>query len=388
MKKIAYIIPHFPVLSETFVGTEIRAMQGQGHTIIPISLGEGNTDYQPQDEPLAAKTIYFQQLSYTDALRAIPYFNLSLVKAIQFAIKQQGISTQSLLFTAAKIAHIVAKSECTHIHAHFAQASTATAIVIARLLGITVSFVGHGYDVYATPSDLPLKLASSDMTIAVCDAMKDDFLELHASTNVHCVNCGIEPDRFKMLIHQPKEQKKIVFIGRLCQTKGIEDLLSALALIPPEHRPKLDIVGDGELRQSLENLVDTLSIREQVTFLGKKTAEWIIANAENYLGLVAPFKTAINGDRDTGPVVVKEAMAIGLPVITTNFMGCKEMVSEETGYKVEVGDISSLAERIHHLCQLSFEQWQVLSKKSRERVTQLFTSESQAKILSNLIEDL
>jgi len=130
MKKIAYIIPHFPVLSETFVGTEIRAMQGQGHTIIPISLGEGNTDYQPQDEPLAAKTIYFQQLSYTDELRAIPYFNLSLVKAIQFAMKQQGISTQSLLFTAAKIAHIVAKSECTHIHAHFAQASTATALLL------------------------------------------------------------------------------------------------------------------------------------------------------------------------------------------------------------------------------------------------------------------
>jgi glycosyltransferase involved in cell wall biosynthesis len=64
------------------------------------------------------------------------------------------------------------------------------------------------------------------------------------------------------------------------------------------------------------------------------------------------------------------------------------MVSEETGYKVEVGDITSLAERINHLCQLSFEQWQVLSKKSRERVTQLFTSDSQAKVLSNLIEDL
>ena len=114
MKKIAYIIPSFPVLSETFVGTEMRAMQKRGHTIIPISLGSGKNDYQPHDELLAAQTIYLQRLNYMDALKAIPYFNFSFVKAIQFAIKQQGMSAKSLLFMAAKIAHIVAKHECTH----------------------------------------------------------------------------------------------------------------------------------------------------------------------------------------------------------------------------------------------------------------------------------
>ena len=388
MKKIAYIIPNFPVLSETFVGTEIRAMQKRGHTIIPISLSNGNTDYQPHDEPLAAQTIYFPDLGYINALKSIPHFRCSFIKAIQFAVKQKGMSTKSLLFAAAKLAHVVATHKCNHIHAHFAQASTAIAIVTARLLGITVSFVGHGYDVYATPSDLPLKLAASDMAISVCDDMRDDFIDLYPPANVGRVSCGIEPDRFKMLAHQPKEHKKILFIGRLCHTKGIEDLLSALALIACEHRPALDVVGDGELRQSLNSLVKTLGVQDQVTFLGKKTSDWIVANASNYLGLVAPFKTAKNGDRDTGPVVVKEAMAMGLPVITTNFMGCKEMVSEETGYKVEVGDITELAERIDHLCKLPFKQWQQLSEKGRERVTRLFTSDSQAKVLSNFIEAL
>ena len=388
MKNIAYIIPNFPVLSETFVGTEMRAMQRQGHKILPISLGEGSSDYQPHDESLVAQTIYFQHLNYTHALKGIPCVKSSFTKAIQFAIKQQGMSTKSLLFAAAKLAHVIATHKCTHIHAHFAQASAAIAIVTARLLGITVSFVGHGHDVYVASNELPLKLAASDMAIAVCDAMKDDFLELKASAVVHRVSCGIEPDRFKMLPHQPKKQKKIVFIGRLCQKKGIEDLLSALALIPREYCPTLDIVGNGELRSSLEALANTLGIQKQVTFLGNKTAEWIIANADQYLGLVAPFKPAINGDRDTGPVVVKEAMAMGLPVITTNFMGCKEIVSDETGYKVEVGDIAGLAERIEYLCKLPFEQWQVLSKNGRARVTGLFTSDSQAKVLSNLIESL
>ena len=388
MKKIAYIIPNFPVLSETFVGTEIRAMQKRGHTIIPISLGSGKNDYQPHDELLAAQTIYLQRLNYMDALKAIPYFNFSFVKAIQFAIKQQGMSAKSLLFMAAKIAHIVAKHECTHIHAHFAQASTAIAIVTARLLDITVSFVGHGHDVNVAPSDLPLKLAASDIAIAVSDEMKDKFLELYPSANIHRVNCGIEPDRFKMLSHRPKKKKKLVFIGRLIEPKGVEDLLSALVLVPPERRPFLDIIGDGELRLSLESMVSDLNIKEHVTFWGKQTSEWIVANADQYLGLVAPFKPAMDGSRDAGPVVVKEAMAMGLPVITTNFSGCKEMVSEETGYKVEVGDITGLAECIDHLCKLPFKQWQQLSKNSRARVTRLFTSDSQAKVLSNLIESL
>lgn len=386
MKSIAYLIPQFPVLSETFVGTEMRAMQRQGHRIVPIALERPKKQGQPQDQPLVEQTVYFDELSAKHAVKALVNSSSDYTKAIQFAFAQKGMSAKSLLFAAAKIAGFVKQQGCDHIHAHFAQSTAAFSIVAARLLGISVSFIGHGMDVYAYPADLEVKLAHTDFAAAGCHDLVKELQAIQNSAKVHLIMCGIELDRFAMPVKRHKHNGKLLFVGRLHETKGGNDLLSAIACIDIAKRPSIDFVGDGEEQENLVKQARDLGISHHVNFLGRKTSDWIAKHGHEYVALTVPFKPAANGDRDTGPVVVKEAMALGLPVVTTHFQGCKEMVSEQTGYRVPVGDVEALANAILELLSMPTSKWQAMGEAARLRVEELYTADIQALRLSELIE--
>ena len=387
MKKIAYVIPCYPVLSETFVSTEIGAMRELGHKIVPIALSKPSGEIQQKDKTEVADTYYFEDLGQLDALKGILRV-CKLQKALQFAFQQQGMSTKSLLYMAAKLASVVAKEKCTHIHAHFAQATTAVAIVVGRLLDISVSFVSHGYDIYAAPADIALKLKATDFAVAVCEDMVSDYQAYYPEVNTELIYCGIDPDRFKPLALEQERNGKLLFIGRLCETKGVFDLVKAMAMVPEPIRPTLDIIGDGVLRDKLITEINEMKLAPWINLLGIRDSGWIAEHGPHYLALIGPFKQAENGDRDTGPVVVKEAMAMGLPVITTHFMGCKEIVCEQTGIKVGSGDYVALAKAIESFMKLDNCSFIKMALLARVRVTRLFTAKKQAETLSLKVESI
>ncbi len=388
MKTIGYVLSSFPVLSETFIGTEMRGMVAQGHRVQPIAFQRPSAPGQRADAALAEKTIYLNEMGMEGETGQWFLPAASSWKGLAFAAKQQGIPFRSLLWNAIKLAKVARMEKCDHLHAHFAQASTATAIVAARLLGIGVSFVGHGYDVYATPSDLPLKLKSVDFAVAVCRDMRHDFYDLVPEARVELVYCGIDTQRFRPISIAGEPGNQLLFIGRLCETKGVQDLLEALALIPEPLRPVVDLVGEGVLRMELEQRVQVLGLSPVVRFLGSRTAEWIAEQGPHYKALIAPFCKASNGDRDTGPVVVKESMAMGLPVLTTHFMGCKEMVADETGMRVAPNAPSELAEAIIKLTSMPMDDLRTMGARGRERVVSLFSADRQARALSTLLESV
>ncbi len=387
MKRIAYLIPAFPVFSETFVGTEIRAMERRGHSVLPVAFARPEGPVQPQDEPLARRTRYVGELGLAAALTTLPHLRPSLLRALAFVWRQQGLGRLSLLYSAARIAGLLAREGVEHIHAHFAQGTAASAIVAARLLGIGVSFVGHGFDVYAHPYDLPLKLSEADFAVAVCRDMQLDFSAQAADCRVELVYCGIEPERFGRPRHDA-DNGRLLFIGRLTDSKGVSDLLHALALIPAAQRPGLDLVGEGQQLPELLMLTRALGLTADVTFLGRRPSTWIARHGPAYRALVGPFKPGRNGTRDTGPVVVKEAMAMGLPVITSDFMGCKEMVDTSCGLRVPVGDVPALATAILTLGQLDSRERRRMGEAGHRRVLKLFTADAQAAHLSRLVEGL
>lgn len=408
MKKIAYVLSSYPVLSETFVSTEMRAMQSCGHEILPIAFNHYEGEYQAQDWDLKEQTLFLSDYSKTIALKALCMIGPSAGRAIKFSLMQKGISFKSLVGNALKLVYLAKKNKCTHFHAHFCQGAAATAIVAARLCGATVSFVGHGYDVYATPQDLPLKLESVDFAVAVCKDMVDDFKELSPNVNVSLVYCGIEPNRFKpkntlnnqndfaLNLIQFKEfqqtlvrkhkKGKLLFIGRLCETKGLFTLLSALKLIPEANRPQLDLVGSGVLKEQLIQYVQNNNLSQFVNFLGSKQSSWFIESSKDYDAMVAPFELASNGDRDTGPVVVKEAMALKLPVITTYFMGCNEFLTRSTGLRVPPKDPIKLANMIKQFYRMPVFDVLCMKNNAYKRVCELYTAQKQAVRLSSLIE--
>lgn len=387
VKKIAYVIVCFPVLSETFVGTEMRAMQRLGHSIQPVAFTRYHGPYQEYDEQLKQTVIYLEDYNRLTCLRVLPYLSPDLFSGLDFIIRQQGLPLASLLCSALKLAYIVKKNNCGHIHAHFAQGSAATAIVAARLIGCTVSFVGHGYDVYASSSDLILKLNRADFAVAVCHDMANDFQRWAPQATIALVYCGIEQQRFRPRKQQPNNSNnRLLFIGRLCRTKGLGDLILAVKLLHRQQRPQLDIVGDGDLKAQLTQLIQDNDLSDFIHLLGPKQSAWLIQYGPDYAGLVAPFKMAPNGDRDTGPVVIKEAMAMSVPIIATYFMGCKEMLAEGSAIRVKPGDIFGLARAIRYFMTMPALERQTMSGKASQRVQRYFTADLQARRLSAYVE--
>jgi glycosyltransferase involved in cell wall biosynthesis len=235
-----------------------------------------------------------------------------------------------------------------------------------------------------------------DFAVAVCLDMAWHFRNIAPTANTSLVYCGVETQRFCKSSEraqlpdnvQPlREQKgKLLFIGRLCETKGLFTLLDALAHIEPAERPQIDLVGTGVLLEALEKHRQEMGLENHVNFLGPKQSTWLIENANQYAAMVAPFEMASNGDRDSGPVVIKEAMALRLPIITTYFMGCKEMLTQECALRVPPKDPVSLAKMIKRFYSMPTSEINQMVETAYERVNTHYSADLQAVCLSTMVE--
>jgi glycosyltransferase involved in cell wall biosynthesis len=385
MKTLGYVLGEFPVLSETFIGTEMRSLQSIGYRVEPLAFQSRPEQGQPVDQTMAKHTTLIPSVSRLSALKIWLKNPVRSYKCLRFLRQQTGLSTRSLILSTGQLAYLVNKKQIHHLHAHFALHTAATAIAASKLTRCTVSFVGHGYDVYATPVDLSLKLHQATFAVAVCDDMKRSFQAEPGSCPVHLIACGVDINRYPYQGHS-QHNGRLLFVGRLIEKKGLLDLLTALAAIPTEQRPEIDLVGDGPQRQQLEQCCTRLKLHSWVTFLGARPSDWIIENAANYMALCAPFCKAINGDRDTGPVVVKEAMALGLPVITTKFMGCKEILTENTGTLVQPNAPHELKQAITKIQRQRPAARCEQLLRARLRLEQNYSSEITGQRLANAIE--
>ena len=384
-KTIGYVLDTFPVLTETFVGNEMRGMRDVGHEVVPIVLQRNDGPAQDIDRVLAQEAVYLDQVPARAAFTALVKPGSSAASAFGFLAKQRGLPRKSLFWNALKIAHVAKSRGCTHLHAHFSWGASAHAIVAARWAGMSVSFVCHGYDVYASPIDLPAKLQNVDFAIAVCKDLADHLTGLAPQSTVHTIHCGIDPNRFQPS-DGPATANRILFIGRLVESKGLTDLIPALAALPPDSRPMVDVVGDGPLRGMLGEMAVEAGVAGSMNFLGSVPSGWIAENGPGYAAFVAPFRAAANGDRDTGPVAVKEAMAMGLPVVANRFMGLREMITPDCGWLVAPRDITALAEALKSAAQLTGEQRAQMGRHARQRVIDLYSTASQATSLSQAVE--
>ena len=379
MKKVAFVAPTYPVLSETFIQTEVESVKACGHDVSVMTFKIENSEKQfDYDIVEIGKNVRMGKILSINWL--------GFIKAISFVSKQNSMPKRSLFVYGFKLALQLAEKDIDHVHAHFCQHTTAHAIVAAKLLNITCSFVAHGHDVYEFAYDIEHKISSSDFVVAVCKDMLTDFNNM-AKGNIKLLHCGVNTNQFKL---QPKTDTKLlrlVFLGRLVEQKGIHYLIDALAPIAQPLNIHLDIVGTGDMEQQLKTQVDQHGLTQNVTFLGAQPHEWVKENLPNYDSLIAPFCFSETGCVDTGPLVLKEAMAVGTPVITTNIMGCKEIVTPETGFLVNEKSVEELRETIERFAQLSSNDKTEMGMKARTRVEQNFNSFKQAQQLSHWIEN-
>ena len=165
----------------------------------------------------------------------------------------------------------------------------------------------------------------------------------------------------------------IVAIGRLIAKKGFTDLVRACGLLGQRGASfRCEIIGEGPLEQELRDQVQELNLQSRMTFSGAQPQHEVRRRLAAANVFVLPSVVDAEGGSDNLPTVIMEAMATGLPVISTNVGGISEMVIEnETGFLVQPGDAIALADRIEKVIN-DRSLAQKLVNAGSERVRKLF----------------
>lgn len=230
------------------------------------------------------------------------------------------------------------------------------ALVISTIIKKPYVVWGQGSDIYYPRyfkgflSRAILKHA--DAVIALTDDMKNEILNT-CEREIAVIGNGIDPERFeglskirtRMQLKIGENAKVVIFVGSLVPVKGIQYLIEAINLVKRNITSiRLLIVGDGPERCKLEILVYKLNLNKHVTFYGR------IDNQIVPEYLIASDVFALPSLSEGFPVAIVEAMATGLPVISTKVRGLPELVKEGiNGFLVEPANPKDLADKVGYI---------------------------------------
>ena len=366
--KVAYMMSRFPALTETFILYEMQAMENIGVQIEVYPLLRGQVD-----------VMHDEAKSFVDRAHFVPFISLPILRAnIDFALRKPrryfgalwsllkgtlgskryftgalGIFPKSVLF-----ARLMKADGVTHIHAHFASHPAAAAFVIGRLVDIPYSFTAHGSDIHRDQTMLKEKVAEAAFALPISSYNRDVILracEGRYGEKLLVVHCGVDTEIFYPPSNSDGRAKldkfTIVCIGTLHEVKGQAYLIEACRLLR-ERDVEFNclFVGDGPDMVALKRLVDQHELHDFVHFEGRRTRAEILELLGVADVLVAPSVPSQDGRREGIPVVLMEAMACGLPVVSSRLSGIPELVDDgRSGLLVSPGDVSGLAAAIQVL---------------------------------------
>lgn len=385
--KIAYILGEFPVISETFIGEEIRELERLGHEITIIALHKPDEFYQTRDKNLAERTYYFSEIGKDKAKSYIRKYFSKIFRILPILLQQKNEPKYPFLIHSIDLAEYIKSKGCEHIHAHFGWAAASYAIGAAKLLKLPISFTCHGSDVFVKHQDLKLKIENADRIVAISDSIQNSIKEIGRNPRCKKIACGVDTDFYKPQKNLTKKNDKWVFIGRLVDCKGINELISGWSEIDEELRPELDVIGNGVLKSKLENLVKATGLEKYINFLGFKDSEWIANNAKNYKALILPLKKGDDGSMDTGSLVLKEAMAMGLVVVTTKHPDILKITNNNAFYLSDVSP-KNIAEKVMEINSLKENELSKHSELSRNHIRKNYDLKKQVIQLQNLFREL
>lgn len=212
----------------------------------------------------------------------------------------------------------------------------------------------HGVDAYGKPPShlhrrYRLLRQRGDLYLPVSRHMADRLmlagLDQRRMQVLHTpIRCAQFPWRPPQAVPQG-QPLKIIGLGRLAEKKGFPDSLRVIATLVRSGRAvHFDVYGEGVQRRELERLANDLGIVDQVTFHGPVAHDVAIAAFSQADLFLSSNRVAQNGDCEGIPNTIKEAMAIGLPVVATRHSGTPELIVDgEHGLLADEGDVSALA---------------------------------------------
>jgi glycosyltransferase involved in cell wall biosynthesis len=360
---IGYVVSTWPRLSQTFVLNEILALENRG---LPLRIfSTKDPGHEPVHTKVAKVRAPVAYLSFRRRVRSV------LLANVRMALRRPGAYARTLLralgyrrpdvlrrfFQAGYLADLLHRNPVTQLHAHFATGPTLVAMLAHELVGIPYSFSAHARDIYVdTPPELLRAEMEGARAVITCGEYSRRYLASRSpdlSGKLRCIEHGLDLAEFTFRWPRASDPGPplILAVGRLVEKKGFGDLILAADLLRRRGQSfRVQIIGDGPLRQALERGVAERGLQDCVTLLGAQPHDMVRAAYQRAVIFVLPCVVAGDGDRDGLPNVLLEAMASGLPVVSTSIVGIPDLIDSECdGLLIPPSDPGALASALERL---------------------------------------
>jgi glycosyltransferase involved in cell wall biosynthesis len=357
--KIAYMMSRFPKISETFILYEILEQERLGHAVEVYPLLR---EHQPVTHPEAERLVeraHFHPFISWPIIRANWHFLLKRPGAYFRTLAEVlGGTWGSMNFflgvltywpKAVRFAYEMEKQGIRHVHAHFCNHPALVALIIYRLAGIPYSFTAHGSDLHKDKRMLDKKVAAAAFAVTVSNFNKGEMLKAcgeSARDKIHIIHCGIDQDVFAPPAEKRVDDRfRIICVASFEEVKGHKYLVEACRILREGGLDFVcDLIGDGPVRAQVARQIADHNLQDRVIIHGsRKRMEVAQMMAAAHVKVLASVPTA-EGKREGVPVVLMEAMASGLPVVSSQLSGIPELVENgQTGILVQPGDVDALA---------------------------------------------
>jgi len=392
MARFAYLFERFPSFGQTFCYREVAELDRQG-VASPIFSIRNPKDEPPQEwDPRIIERVHYvpEEKELLNDVRSASK-KRKLTPEIVAALDDWGRRTDFLrLYQAVYVGLRLQELGVRHVHAHFAGMAARTAFWIHRFFPMTFSFTAHANDIFA-PRHFEIgldKLVDVARVIVTETDYAAQFLRERfpqRADSVHRIYNGLDLAEFERADFS-STPPLIIAVGRLIAKKGFAELIRACALLA--ERGKLfrcEIIGEGPLENELRAQIAQLNLQNRFVLSGAKPQREVRQHLAAASVFVLPSVLDPEGGMDNLPTVIMEAMATGLPVISTNIAGIPEMVVQnETGFLVQPADPIALAKAIEDVIDDRLLA-QRLGEAGHQRAQELFSVEKNVRELCALL---
>ena len=266
---------------------------------------------------------------------------------------------------------------------------------ICSQLGIPLVVHFHGYDASGLLRNksyryqLQKLFLKAQRLVVVNENMRQEFLRMGCENlKVSTIPCGVPIKEFDFPVNAANKETNFLFVGRLVPKKNPPALVEAFKLaLQEEIDARLTIVGDGPLYNKTRKYVHSLDLGSKVEMPGAQTQETVKEYYRSADIFIQHSVTSKNGDTEGWPVAIAEAMASGLPVISTQHAGINDQViHNHTGFLVPENDTTQMGKLMGKLAK-DKKLCQRFGLNGRKRIQEIGNFTHQANLLRKVLSE-
>jgi glycosyltransferase involved in cell wall biosynthesis len=389
--RIAYLLSYYPAVSHTFFRDEILGLRRQGIEVETLSINDADTVSAEAEPDEHARTCYIKS---APKLRVLAVLLSACLLRPQAALRGLCVAVQvapNLRYAffywveALLVAERLRVLGVCSLHVHFGGPVATVGLIAAEAFGLRYSLTLHGPDEFFDTEKFALrqKLVRAEFIFAIGDYCRSQILRLLAPEQwgkVHVVRLGVDTERFLPHTTAANPQVVIGCVGRLVPEKSQRLLLeSVVRLSVPV---QVELVGDGPDRSALEAAAEQLGVSNRVRFhgaLSHAATETMLRGVDIFV--LPSFAEGI-------PVALMEAMALGLPCVSTYVAGIPELIQDGVdGLLVPAANVEALTDAIERL--LADAALRVrLGEAARQKVCRIYDLKRNLLLRAKLLKEL